>query len=67
MTLGREHIQPVRFQGIDIGPFMMTVVVQNGETPLQAKRRGYTILKEMADDERDERIAEFLKSARGAQ
>lgn len=51
VSYGREHYQPFRFQGFDIGPFEMTVTVKEGETPMQAKRRAMKILEEMAEEE----------------
>lgn len=66
MTWGREHIQPVRFQGMDVGPFDMTVVVQDGETPLGAYRRGIKRLNEIAEVEYQSKLPTFLKRCRDA-
>lgn len=61
VTWGKEHLQPLRFQGMDIGPFEMGVVVHEGETPLQAKRRAMKHLNAMAQDEIDEKLPAFKK------
>ncbi len=66
MTWGREHLQPVQYQGLDIGPFSMTVVVQKGETPLMAKRRAMKHLNEMGKDELQAKLPAFLKRVKDA-
>lgn len=66
VTWGKEHIQPLRFQGLDIGPFAMDVVVLEGETPLQAKRRAMAHLNEMAEDELREKMPRFIQRCQDA-
>lgn len=60
VTWGKEHIQPTRFQGMDIGPFAMTVPILKGETPLQAKRRAMLQLNAMAEEEVNEKTPRFI-------
>lgn len=67
VTWGKEHVQPCRFQGMDIGPFAMTTVVQDGETPLDAKRRAMRHLNEMAKDEFEQKLPAFLERVRKAE
>lgn len=64
VAYGREHIQPFRFQGFDVGPFEMTVTVQAGETPLQAKRRAMVHLVAMAEEEYREKLPRFQQRIR---
>lgn len=66
VTWGKEHIQPLRFQGLDIGPFAMDVVVLEGETPLQAKRRAMVHLNEMAEEEVNEKMPRFIERCQEA-
>lgn len=60
VTWGKEHVQPLRFQGIDIGPFAMDVVVHEGETPLDAKNRAMKWLNAMAEEEYAEKRPRFI-------
>lgn len=64
MAYGREHIQPFRFNGLDIGPFEMTVTIRAGETPLQAKRRAMVHLVAMAEEEFREKLPRFKQRVR---
>lgn len=64
VAYGKEHIQPFRFQGFDVGPFEMTVTVREGETPLQAKRRAMAHLVEMAEEEYREKLPRFQARVR---
>ena len=61
VTWGKEHIQPSRFQGMDIGPFAMTVPVLKGETPLRTKRRVMRQLNAMAEEELNEKTPRFIQ------
>ena len=67
VTWGKEHVQPARFQGMDIGPFAIEVRVRAGETPLQAKRRAMAHLVLMADEEFREKLPRFLERVREAE
>ena len=64
VTWGKEHIQPVRFQGMDIGPFTMTVPIMQGETPGQCKRRVMAHLNVMAEEELAEKLPRFIQRCR---
>jgi GTP cyclohydrolase III len=64
VTCGKEHIQPFRFQGMDIGPFEMTVTIMEGETPLDAKRRAMKHLAAMAEEEYREKLPRFQARVR---
>lgn len=64
VTWGREHIQPVRFQGMDIGPFDMVVVVLEGEGPINAYRRAMRQLNLIAEEEYQSKLPNFLKRCR---
>ena len=61
VTWGKEHIQPVRFQGMDIGPFAMTLPIMQGETPGQCKRRAMAQLNAMAEEELAEKKPRFIQ------
>lgn len=63
---GREHIQPLRFQGMDIGPYSMEIVVHNGETPVQACRRAMLHMNEMAEEEFAEKLPRFIQRCKAA-
>lgn len=64
VTWGKEHVQPCRFQGMDIGPFGMDVVVLDGETPIQAKQRAMRHLNEMAEEEYRDKLPAFVAKVR---
>lgn len=61
VTWGKEHIQPSRFQGMDLGPFAMTAPILKGETPVRAKRRIMRQLNAMALDELREKLPRFAE------
>lgn len=63
---GREHIQPFRFQGMDLGPFTMEIVVNEDETPLQASRRAMRHMNAMAQAELDEKLPRFVARCKAA-
>ena len=63
---GREHIQPLRFQGMDLGPFSMEIVVHEGETPLQASRRAMRHMNAMAEEELAEKLPRFVARCKAA-
>lgn len=65
VTWGKEHTQPVQYQGLDIGPFSMTVVVHKGETPLRAKRRAMQHLNLMAEEEYQLKLPKFIERCKG--
>ncbi len=67
VTWGKEHVQPLRFQGMDIGPFTMAVMVLDNETPLQAKRRAMVHLNVMAEEEAEEKMPRFIERCRKAE
>lgn len=64
MCYGREHVQIARFNGMDIGPFEMTVTVLEGETPLDAKRRAMVHLVAMAEEEFREKLPRYKQRLR---
>lgn len=63
---GREHIQPLRFQGMDLGPFSMEIVVHEGESPLQASQRAMRHMNAMAQEELDEKLPRFIARCKAA-
>ncbi len=63
---GREHIQPLRFQGMDLGPFSMEIVVHEGETPLQASRRAMRHMNAMAEEELAVKLPRFIARCKAA-
>jgi len=67
VTYGKEHFQPARFQGMDVGPFEMSTRIRAGETPLQAKRRVMALLERMAEEEYKEKLPRFLERVRNAE
>lgn len=64
VSYGKEHFQPARFQGLDIGPFEIAVRIRKGETPMAAKHRASALLNEMAEQEFKERLPRFLARVR---
>lgn len=64
MSWGKEHIQPFRFQGMDIGPFEMTVTIREGETPIEAFRRAREQLDAMAEEEYALKLPRFRERVR---
>jgi len=67
VTYGKEHFQPVRFQGMDVGPFEIAVRIRKGETPMVAKRRAMALLAEMAEEEFREKLPRFLARVRASE
>jgi len=67
VTWGKEHIQPLRFQGMDIGPFAMTVVIEKDETPLAAYRRAIRQMNIMAEEELDTKLPRFVQRCKDAE
>ncbi len=67
VTWGKEHIQPCRFQGMDLGPFAMTVVIEEGETPLAASRRAMRQMNVMAEEQLAEKLPRFVKRVKEAE
>ena len=67
MTWGKEHVQPARFQGMDIGPFAMTTPVLEWETPVQAMNRAMSHLERMAAEEFRRKLPSFLERVREAE
>lgn len=63
---GREHIQPMKFQGMDLGPFSMEVVVHKGETPFEASRRAMRHMNQMAEAELGTKLPRFIQRCKGA-
>lgn len=45
---------------MDVGPFTMRVIIRDGETPIQAKRRALVHLNEMGEEEFEEKLPAFL-------
>ena len=66
VTWGREHIQPIQFNGCDVGPFSMTVMIGNNESPAQAAARAMRWLDCIAAEEMRRKIPEFLSHVREA-
>lgn len=64
VTWGAEIYFPVKFNGFHVGPFSMTVVVQDGERPIDAKRRAMAHLNEIANEEIKERLPKFMEQCR---
>lgn len=67
VTWGKEHIQPLRFQGMDLGPFAMTVVIEEGETPLAAMRRAMRQMNAMAEEQLAEKMPRFVQRCKDAE
>jgi hypothetical protein len=57
---GKEHFQPLRFQGFDIGPFELQTRIRRGESVMEAKRRAMRLLEQMAQEEFEEKLERFL-------
>jgi len=61
VSWGDETITPIRYQSMKVGPFDMMVVVQYGETPYDAYRRGIRHLNVIAQTEYASKLPAFLK------
>lgn len=49
---GREHFQPIKFHGFDIGPFEITITIDQGSPPLEAlQKRARSLLQAMKEEE----------------
>jgi hypothetical protein len=66
VTWGREHVQPVQFCGLDLGPFSMTVRVRAGETTQAAASRAFSALDVIAEAEYRRKLPQFLARVREA-
>lgn len=64
VTWGREHVQPMPFQGMDIGPFSAVVRVLEGETPLETSRRVMLQLDAIAEEEYERKLPKFKERCR---
>ena len=66
VTWGREHVQPVQYNGMDIGPFSMTTKIRKGETPVSAAARAMLQLDAIAQNEFKTKLPAFLQRIRDA-
>lgn len=66
VTWGRQHVQPVQYQGMDVGPFSLTLRLREGETLQQAYNRGMARLEEMARRDYEHRLPKFIDRIRDA-
>lgn len=67
IAYGREHFQPTKYQGMDIGPFEMTTTIREGESPIEAKRRLTAVMNQMAEEEFAEKLPRFLVRVRSTE
>lgn len=49
LSWGREHLQPIEFHGLDIGPFEMTLTVRDGESISDVYEKGMNVLDQIAE------------------
>jgi organic hydroperoxide reductase OsmC/OhrA len=59
VTWGLMKVSPERYNNFDIGPFEMTTVVKDGETPEQAMARAYAACEAFARKSYATKIAAF--------
>lgn len=68
VTWGEEVLSPVQYNSFRIGGHSITVIVQEGESALEAWKRGWAILQEAADIQFRDKLKGFqqrLDTAKG--
>lgn len=60
VTIGKEIIFPVKFNGVEVGPLSMTVRVRAGETAGQAYTRARIVLEHLFETEFAVRMKDFI-------
>jgi len=60
VTIGKEIIFPVKFNGVEVGPLSMTVRIRVGETAGQAYTRARIVLEHLFETEFAVRIKDFI-------
>ncbi len=61
-TWGEELYSPQQFCTFRVGSFTRTTKIREGETALDAKRRIYAEMRQMAEDERHEKMSIYLEA-----
>jgi hypothetical protein len=61
VTMGKELIFPVKFNGFEVGPLSTTVTVRDGETPAHAYDRARGVLEQLYAAEFDLQLAQFVE------
>lgn len=60
VTWGKEGYQPVKWHGMEVGPFVRTTIIQPGETTEQAYERVRAELAVVARREFELKLSEYL-------
>ena len=60
VTWAEQGFQPIQFNGFRFGPFTLSTVVQEGETPTQAMDRAYRYLNDFAKKRYAEVLADYI-------
>lgn len=63
---GREHIQPVQFNGFDLGPWEVTLTLRPGESIDDLHLRATEYLDAIADREYKHKLPRFLNRIKDA-
>ena len=63
---GREHIQPVEFNGMDIGPWEVRLTLRPNETIAQLHVRASSYLDQIAEKEYNRKLPKFLERIKTA-
>lgn len=66
VVFGVEKFSPVQFHTLDIGGTFVDVKVRPGESVSDAWKRGFAILRQLAADEFDARLPEYLERVKAA-
>ena len=61
VTYGAEKFSPIQFHTFDVGGGFIDVQIRPGETPLDAWRRGYDILRQMTAAEFKAKLPDYAK------
>lgn len=61
VTMGKEVIYPVKYNGFEVGPLSMTVTVRKGETAASAYDRARGVLEQLYETELDLQLKQFVE------
>lgn len=66
VTWGEQVIQPIQYNGFRVGPLSMTADVLPHETPREAYARVWRILDDLAREQFDAALQNFIRNAKAA-
>lgn len=64
VTWGKELFQPLKFHNFEVGSFVLTVTIRQGETVAEAAGRAQRELEQLAHREFREKLAAYLERVR---